>query len=392
MRDKDAAQLHQQLLDNLRQSGILNAPGVEAAFAATPRHLFLPDLPLEQVYTDRPITLKYDTAGNATSSSSQPTMMALMLNQVQLQAGDNVLEIGTATGYNAAILKHIVGDRGRVTTVELDADLARQAQANLARSSAGNITVVTGDGARGYAPRASYDHILATVGVWDVPQAWFSQLKPAGSVVVPIVINGVQVSAVFQRQADGTFLSVDNRPCQFVYLRGSFSGPNIRKWMTSTSMYLLSSEVDEFDPTALHLLLSDDHDLCYLETPLSTEDFWYGFQIYLMLNIPPDYIFALYHIFADQTAYGLEGRGLALLSRGSATFANYEDKGMVHCFAGADAFLAMQKALDGWHDIGQPTMRDLRLRLVPKTQDRPQVARGKIFNRRDHYLHVWLER
>lgn len=391
MADKQqAASYHQQMLDKMRRSGVFQASGVEAAFAAVPRHLFLPDMPLETVYQDRAITLTYGGGGIATSSASQPTMMAIMLNQAQLKPGDNVLEIGAATGYNAAIMKHIVGEDGSVTTVEIDKDLAERARQSVLRAHVGPINVVEADGARGYSPRASYDHIIATVGVWDVPQDWFQQLKPDGSVIVPIVIDGVQVSAVFKPQSDGTYLSTENRPCQFVYLRGTFAGPNIRKRMASTAMYLIADQIDEIDTAALHLLLSNDHDLCYLESPLERTDFWFGFQLYLMLNEPPGFVFGLYNIFEGQTAYGIEGRGLALFTRSSAALANYEDRGTVHCYAGADAFLAMQRTLDEWNTIGRPTMRDLHLRLIPKSQPRPTVERGKIYDRRDHYLHAWL--
>lgn len=380
-----------KMLSSMRKEGALATPGVKAAFASVPRHLFLPNLPLEEVYTDKAIGIQYDEHGLLTSSSSQPTMMAIMLNQLQLKPGDNVLEIGTATGYNAAIMKYIVGETGTITTMEIDTELARRATDNLQKSHTVGVQVVNADGAQGYAPRASYDHILSTVGVWDIPAAWLKQLKPRASLVVPIVIDGIQVSAAFKPQADGTFLSTDNRPCSFVYLRGQNAGPNFRRQVGSSSLYIFADQVDEIDTVALHLLLSDDQEFCRLTQVLEVNEFWFGFQLFLMLNEPSGYIFLVYAVSEEQIAYGLEGRGVALFAKGSAAFAEYGEKGLVHCFAGSDAFLEMQTLLDRWLELKKPSTDKLCLRLIPKNMSEPRIETGKLYERRDHYLHVWLD-
>lgn len=383
--------LIQEMLQSMRRDGVLDSPDVEAAFSAVPRHLFLPDLPLEQVYENRAIGLKKDGAGLLTSSSSQPSMMAIMLNQMKLQSGDNVLEIGTASGYNAAIMQHIVGKSGTVTSIEIDNDLARQAQDNLHRAHASRVNVVNVDGSQGYAPRAAYDHIVSTVGVWDVPTAWFSQLKPSGSLVVPIVLDGVQVSATFKAMSDGTFLSMDNRPCAFVYMLGSHAGPNFRKQIATSGLFILADEVDEIDTVALSILLSDDHEFCQFEQGLNPQDYWNGFQIYMMLNEHASYIFFVYSVLDGQPAFGLSAQGIGLFSKGTAVLAGYHEKGVAHCFAGSNAFLEMQSVLDRWFAEDQPRVDKLRLKLIPKELGQPDIERGKIYERRNHYLHAWFE-
>ncbi|MEL6406651.1 MAG: class I SAM-dependent methyltransferase [Chloroflexota bacterium] len=388
---QEAHRLHQEMVNTLRQNGAFNNTGVEAAFVAIPRHLFLPAMALEDVYSDRAIGIKTDTSGLLTSSSSQPTMMAIMLEQLGIERGQNVLEIGTATGYNAAIMQHIVGETGTITTLEIDKQLATNAQEHLRRSGQSAVNVVNVDAAGGYAPRASYDRILSTVGVWDVPSAWLSQLKPQGALVVPIVVDGIQISARFVSLSDGTFISKNNRPCAFVYMLGQNAGPAYRKQVGSSSLYILANRVNTIDTAALHTLLSNDHEINNLESRLEVTDYWYGFQIYQMLNVPPKYEFFVYSVIQGQKAYGLEGRGMALLTTSSASFANYADKGVVHTFAGADAYLAMQDTLDKWEDEGRPSMSNLRLCLIPKSMPRPDIARGRLFERRDHYLHAWME-
>lgn len=383
--------LNNELADELKKKGVVTDAAIESAFRAVPRHLFLPDLPPEEAYSDRAIATKLSATGATISSSSQPTMMALMLEQLQLKSGHNVLEIGTGTGYNAALMQHIVGHSGFITSLELDTDLSRQADLNLQQAGYPNVKVVQVDGAQGYAPRAAYDRIIATVGVWDVPQQWLQQLKPDGRLIVPIWLDGVQVSTAFVRQQDNTFLSVDNRPCAFVYLRGDASGPEYRRQVGNTDLYILADESDKIDTAGLHTLLSDDYEHCSLGYKLTTSDFWYGFQIYLMLNEPAGYIFAVFAVTDGQKCYGIEGRGLALFAPGSASFVPYHEEGYAHCFGGSDAYLMLYDRVQAWHDAGKPGVPHLRLQLIPKSHGEPATSNGKIYPRRDHYLHVWLE-
>lgn len=383
--------LWQGMIKTMRQDGAFITPGVEAAFSAVPRHLFLPGIALEEVYSDKAIGLKQDSTGVLTSSSSQPGMMAIMIDQMGLQAGDNVLEIGTASGYNAAIMQHIVGESGNVTTIEIDKDLARQAQRNLQSAHASRVTVAHADGAQGYAPRATYDHILSTVGVWDVPSTWFNQLKPRGSVVVPIVVDGIQVSSKFQRQDDGTFLSTGNRPCAFVYMLGKNAGPDFRRKIGKGTMHILANDVDRIDTIGLGVLLSNDHEYCQFDKGLNPSDYWFGYQIFLMLNVPENYIFFVYSILDGRKMYNLEGRGIGLFTRSSAALAGYHEKGGVHCYAGSDAFLEMQNVLDRWCALGEPMVENLRLKLIPKELGEPDIEQGKLYERHEHYLHVWFE-
>lgn len=384
--------LHKQLIQTMTQRGVLSNQRVKAAFESIPRHLFLPEVPLEQAYSDSAIGIKKDR-GIVISSSSQPTMMAIMLTQLKLEPGHNVLEIGTATGYNAAIMQHIVGDRGHVTSVEIEKDLARSAITHLQNANMSHVNVVHADGVYGYPPRASFDRIVSTVGVWDIPPNWLHQLKPDGRLVVPIWLDGIQVSTAFTPTQAGTYVSYENRPCEFVYLRGEAAGPRMMKQVGSTSLYIVADEVDDIDTAALHLLLSDDHAREYLGQVLSQADYWYGFQLYLMLNEAEDTIFAVYSVAGTQQAYGLEGSGVAIFAAGSAAFLPYGERGAVEIYGGADAYLFAQDKFDEWNSLARPGVPQLRVRLIPKgtAAAAPTIERGKLYTRRFHYVHVWLE-
>ncbi|MDE2858658.1 MAG: hypothetical protein OXN94_12520 [Chloroflexota bacterium] len=391
MAEPEFRQLQSELLRELRGSQLLAHPDIDAAFSQIPRHLFLPEFDLTTVYQDKAIALKVSPSGETLSSSSQPTMMAIMLQQLRLAPDMNVLEIGTASGYNAAILSRIVGAGGYTTTLEIDRELAEEARNNLLRAGFGKVLVVDCDAAGGYEPRAQYDRILATAGVWDVPRRWLQQLRADGRLVVPIWLDGVQVSAAFTPQPDGTYLSVDNRPCAFVYLQGLAAGPDVRKRVGGGYLEVIADDVDKIDTAALHLLLSEDVEIQRLGKVLRPEEFWYGLQLYLMMREPPRYVFAVYAIPEGELAYGMAGNGIMLFRPNSAVFAAYDDGGVVRCYGGAAAFLKLQALFDDWLSLEGPLVNRLSLQLIPLEMGEPLIETGKLFRRKEHYLHVWLD-
>jgi protein-L-isoaspartate(D-aspartate) O-methyltransferase len=204
-----------------------------------PRHLFLPGLPPESAYRDDAIVTKRDADGQPISSSSQPAIMAIMLDQLDLAPGQRVLEIGAGTGYNAALMSHIVGSDGAVVSVDIDSEVAAQAREHLASAGYQDVTVVAADGAAGYPPSAPYDRVIATVGVSDLAPPWLDQLSPGGRIVVPLDVRGTQLAVAFQPAgapdaADpaslrdtttGYWRSVSVTPCGFMRMRGPLAGP-----------------------------------------------------------------------------------------------------------------------------------------------------------------------
>ena len=125
-----------RLVDGLRDSGRLCSAAVEEAFRAVPRHLFLPGVPLPRAYADEAVAVQA-VDGVTTSSASQPSMMAIMLAQLDLRPGHRVLEVGAGTGYNAALMTRLVGQEGRVVAIDIDADLVEGAARHLTVVSPG---------------------------------------------------------------------------------------------------------------------------------------------------------------------------------------------------------------------------------------------------------------
>jgi protein-L-isoaspartate(D-aspartate) O-methyltransferase len=218
----DLAAPHQAYVDQLKRWGVIRTPLVEAAFRAIPRHLFVPGFPLAEVYSDRAINIKPG------ASSSQPTVYAMMLEQLQLAPGHRVLEIGAGTGYNAALMASIVGESGQVITIDIDEELAASAREHLAAAGFGYVLrVLCGDGSLGCPDAAPYDRIIVTVGAWDIAPAWREQLAPHGRLLVPLAILGPnhQVTVAFE-PADDHLESVSISPCVFMMSRGAIAGPS----------------------------------------------------------------------------------------------------------------------------------------------------------------------
>src|SRR5580698_8697828 len=182
-----------QLREDLAAKAQARDPRVAKALLEVPRHLFLPGVPLDEVYADEAIVTKRDEGGKPVSSSSQPALMAHMLDQLDLKPGHRVLEIGAGTGYNAALIAHVVGPDGLVVTVDLDEDLTEAAREHLAAAGYPKVVVHTGDGADGYQEQAPYDRIIATVALSDLPPAWLRQAGPGALIVLPFDVRGAQM-------------------------------------------------------------------------------------------------------------------------------------------------------------------------------------------------------
>jgi protein-L-isoaspartate(D-aspartate) O-methyltransferase len=218
-----AQDLRDRLVADLRSQGILRDDRVAAALATVPRHLFLPGVELAQSYADDAVVTKRDADGTPVSSASQPAIVALMLEQLAVQPGHRVLEIGAGTGWNAGLLAHLAGPAGHVTSVDLDADTVAGARQHLAAAGAAQVEVVAGDGALGWAPGAPYDRVILTVGAPDVMPAWATQLAAGGRLVLPLSLRaGLQYSVAFDQSA-GHLDSVSVLPCGFMRLRGAFA-------------------------------------------------------------------------------------------------------------------------------------------------------------------------
>jgi protein-L-isoaspartate(D-aspartate) O-methyltransferase len=215
----DLAQLQEDLATHAKAKD----PRTAEAMRSVPRHLFLPGVPPREAYTDEAIVTKRDSDGLPVSSSSQPGLMAHMLDELDLAPGHRVLEIGAGTGYNAALIAHVVGLSGQVVTVDLDEDLTAAARDHLRQAGYPEVIVRTGDGAEGYREHAPYDRIIATVALSDLPPAWLEQVTGDALIVLPFDVRGAQVLVTLAREGSH-WASRSVSPCGFIRMRGVLTG------------------------------------------------------------------------------------------------------------------------------------------------------------------------
>ena len=386
---RDIEQLHQGLVDQLKQRECLTDPRVEAAFRAVPRHLFLPTLSPEEVYRDEAIPTKM-LNGTAISSSSQPAIMAIMLEQLQLQPGQRILEIGAGTGYNAALLAHIVGETGQVVTIDIDEDIVTDARTHLAQTGFERAKVICADGGNGYPPLAPYDRIILTVGAGDITPAWREQLKADGLLLLPLKLRDPQVSVVFAHASDH-LASISVRACGFMMLRGAFAEPTFRVQLGSEPLLFLGmSEPREPDTDTLYSLLTGPSRDISTHLQVAPRELFFGFHMWLALH-EPDYcqvvaerslvehgiipqLFSLFTANKYTSSFGLLGEsGICILSHpplppstGEMMASTLRFELLVKSF-GPDETLAfrLMEHIATWDAAGRPTEEHLHIKVYP---------------------------
>lgn len=271
------------LADNLATQGILTDPAWQLAFEHVPRHVFVPgyysddqtfidgsdpaqrDEWMAGVYEDASLVTQYAPVPGvdlliSTSSSTRPSLMARMLHLLDVTDGHRVLEIGTGSGYNAALLCNRLGD-DRVASIDIDPNLIQSARSRLATVGYRPF-LVAGIGTNGIPERAPFDRIIATCAVPSIPPKWISQLTPSGLIVGDlrgeVSSSLVQLRKVDNETVQGSFHSASGH---FMWLRARTDNP-----LRDGGVYETSINVDDprYCITELDPALLDDPNLLFL--------------------------------------------------------------------------------------------------------------------------------
>lgn len=373
----------QALVDALRRSRAIRSAAVEAAFRRVPRHTFLPQIPPQETYRDDAIITRRAANGLPSSSSSQPTIAARMLEQLQLERGHRVLEIGAGTGYNAALIREIVGPAGAVVTVDIQADVAAEAAQHLAAAGYGDVEVVSADGGFGYPLRAPYDRILVTASVADLPPAWREQLASGGVLVVPLRLHTQTVSAALVR--DGEVLrSRSLEYCGFMHLQGAFRDVDPLVDM-GDGLFLSGPQADAVPLDLLaDLLARPPVRVGDLIVPVNSFGLGGGLGIYLALLEPG--VIEIFTVNAERWGFHATSgvldpaaRSLCLIRRDA-----------VVVYGADDAAARIRRRAREWVELGRPGLDRLRIEVYPAGAA-PQAPGGWRLGRRWSDVAVWFD-
>ena len=194
---------NKQLIGEIRLAGYLKSKALEKALQETMRHLFVPKRMGEHAYRDEPLPI------GEGQTISQPSTVVAMTEALDVKPGQKILEIGSGSGWQAALIGKLVGPKGFVWTIERIKSLAETAKRNLKNANVENVKVVLGDGTLGLKKHAPYDRIIVTAAAPDVPEPLVEQLKIKGKIVIPIGDFYTQEMFVIEKIRKGV---IDRKP------------------------------------------------------------------------------------------------------------------------------------------------------------------------------------
>jgi protein-L-isoaspartate(D-aspartate) O-methyltransferase len=328
--------------------------------------------------------------------------MALMLEQLELQPGQRVLEIGAGTGYNAAMLAELVGPSGQVTTLDIDPEIADQARERLAAAGYPQVQVVHGDGGFGYPPAAPYERIILTASAADILPAWYEQLKAGGRLVLPLALHprSTQLAACLEKTGDH-LISISINECGFMPLRGAFAGPALVHTTIgpNNDLFMETPHLLPGSPGAYAAWLDGPYRDTDTQVDLDISALFEGLLVWLALQLPEFGNLVARGDLADQdripplAGMGGERKAMTSVVLASATGfaalmrqpgrpvplldlpAFFNQPGTFRLFVrsfGADEGPAQRlaDAARAWEAAGRPAGRSLKIQAFPKNSQR----------------------
>lgn len=375
----------ERYVERLKADNAIRSPAVESAFRRVHRHRLLetfyrppgprggppisndPDRPrrehLELIYSDTALATRF-ADGLPASSTSQPSIVAAMLELLDLVPGARVLEIGAGTGYNAALISELIADQRLVATVDVQDDVVEQTRRLLAEAGYDQIRVLVRDGFEGAPELAPFDRIVATVGCSDLSPRWVEQLTEHGKLVLPLSHAGGYPLYVLHRERDRLAGRVA-RWISFMPIRGLLHIDGL--WPRGTRQPGPREPIGQRDP-------------------------WPGFAAkgpLPELGCSADEVdFCFYLSLADRRAYKTV-RGVGL-NDGANGWAIAGADG-IHWWKNAVLADDLDRLHTRWLTSGRPALQDYRLAFVPIDQDAGPPAGGWAIDRRYFRELIWLD-
>ena len=306
------------------------------------------DEALADIYSDRALMTAHDGM-LATSSTTQPSLVTRMLAALDVHPGMRMLEIGTGTGYNAALLAELCGDASRVVSIECQEGVADKARRFLHEEGYGAIQVIHGDGFRGLDDAEPFDRIVATVGCSDVSPHWVKQLAPGGVLLVPLEHGLADPLTRFTPAFDhsGSLTGQVVGRATFMRIQGELACTN--PWQTLNEHGLWQSP-EWCRPIPPSLPRSD-----LTENPFHADSHW-GLRFYLALRS--------HNLWYDNTGYGLaDAGGQCIVKFTPACIEAYAASAHTDCTEGL--YTGLLSLVEEWNALGRPAPTDYDIRLCP---------------------------
>lgn len=235
--------LQESLIENAE--GFLHGeslpPRIKNAFFETPRHLFVPRFQdgtpglwqevndstllqhLNTLYADQPYCIYQNEKGETLSTISQPSLVLFMLHLLDIQEGMSVFELGGGSGWNAALMSRLVGEKGRVTSVEIIPSLVENARKALSKLGISNVSLIAGDAYSFIADQEPFDRGVFTASAWELPAFFFEKIKDHGLLLFVVSFTASSDLLILLRKTDGHFVSETHFPCRFVPITGDIA-------------------------------------------------------------------------------------------------------------------------------------------------------------------------
>ncbi|MEA5503553.1 methyltransferase domain-containing protein [Halotia wernerae UHCC 0503] len=374
-----------QMVGELKEQGAIKSIEVEKAFSKVLRHKFLETfyLPgdLQQPINHKPnnpasehLRLIYSknslitriSDGKASSSTSEPMLIAYMLELLALSPNLKVLEIGTGTGYNAALISEIVGDQTLVVSVDIQEDVIAQTKRLLSDAGYPKINLVFRDGFYGVQEEATYDRIVATVGTQDISPYWAAQLSNSGFMILPLY-HGGWTPLVRVWWQDGTLKGKVVGISGFMPFKGNEFAYDPSPLGSMTSF----PAIEEFE----ELPLFDDLEAEHTRNPLMWSAFPMGFQYFIAICDP-------------RAMWGMKPPGYGLYDKQEGIILVSPRKNCILLKGDRKLYKRLQELYENWSHLDKPSPFDYTIEFLPKSKATPSSRQGWSIERK--FYHQFL--
>ena len=369
-----ATKLRERLVRRLVLRGTITTGRLIAAMTKVPRHVFVPEVSMRVAYDDR-VVLTKRRDGNVLSTLSQPSAVGRMLDDLKVEPGMRVLEIGAGTGYNAALLAELTGDPALVTAVEIDPGMVDRARRSLAAAGYQGVTVVRADGL-GYESETLFDRIELSVEAPFIAPGWVRSLREGGVILLPLRLKGIRYFTPAFRKYPDRLQAESDSGCSFMTMRDP-SGPiEITTSVPGLDQVVFTWESPgEFPGEALRSAFG--------AAPQARPDVIASFSAVAYVALGHDATFTV----TDRGARGSQQVGVYDRDSGSVCLLHGTADGAgirIQSLGGDGAYTTVLSLLAEWEHRGRPPLGDRQVSAYP-TAETPTPPPGWRLVRKPHY-------